>query len=1115
MKYFLIKLKLSFFLTILNTFCLAQGFSPNLGQINNKNGECIENALFEFKSDNGRAFIMKDGINFQTYRFNPQDSMQVRVELQVINYTFLGLDDSLPKLGSIGESNIEMEEKIDEYSNYYLHNKSIENIPIYRKVRINNFYPGIDWILEEHDGFFKQSFLAHPGADISAIRWTISGAESNLSSSGDITIKHPLGEWSEKAPFSEQEGEKINTNYKVIDNVYSFNLSSYDTEKELLIDPKFAWSYYARFHGSSITGESTGLTHYCGGWAFNDFVASGGFDITANGDRDLVVLKMNSVGNVVWSTYVGSSFADYLEDLTCSASGLYVALLGNHVYGGSGSQMGTSGAAYTSGEKYAVLLNGSGTRLWGSYLPSWGQDTDGSSIEVTNSGIVLPLTKNMILGKFNSQGSQLTTLDLSSSNMNSNHMCLDDNGALYVVGEIDNPSSAVLNTLKFGRNQAAFGGNVDAFITKINVADLSVVWSTFDGGTGADQYYRISHRSGKLYLSGFSYWSTGLTTSNAFQSSSTGGAYFSIFNTDGYKQYASYFYSAEGGLDHFISGITSSPNGDYYVVGYTGNVNLGYRGAKNYFSETGSDLNRDGFIAKFNASHTRLWSTYVSYLNKVSDFIHLSEILYPGIASNSRLSLLLNTEGYQNGTNYVWGSNYLKMQSDNFGMFESKFTSSDRAFSTDTAYTCVNQDTLIIDPNIFGTYPVGIRFDYELSDENGSFTNPAVSGSSYDRYFNDTFYVPVNSLLQGQYKFRIRNSLDLNKWYESSNVLLVLKSPNPEIIGDKDYCNEQIISTTLTSSTNKVEWIYNGIVVDTLTQIRIDNDGIYTLREYNQGCEASTSRNFYRIKPVYQPLCMVTVDSNSGKVQVVWEKNDTFATGFEIYRQTSQTGVYQLLHAQFYNAFSSYIDTNSNPLTQSYTYRLTTGNICNDTTNSSSHSSIHLSSNVGVNGEHNLFWNQYIGFPVSTYEIYNNNNGAGMIKIAEVAGDKNTYSIINPSIGSNQYMIVIVHPTGCRPSKKAERVFSNAVTIGALGVDKLKFQDARIYPNPTNGIISIESNASLFGSIYSIYTSKGEQIFTGTISSEITTVDLQNFAEGIYVINIDGITKQTFRVIKK
>ena len=38
-------------------------------------------------------------------------------------------------------------------------------------------------------------------------------------------------------------------------------------------------------------------------------------------------------------------------------------------------------------------------------------------------------------------------------------------------------------------------------------------------------------------------------------------------------------------------------------------------------------------------------------------------------------------------------------------------------------------------------------------DQNGSFINPKVSGSMYDRYFNDTLAITVNSLFIFHLKF--------------------------------------------------------------------------------------------------------------------------------------------------------------------------------------------------------------------------------------------------------------------------------------------------------------------------------------------------------------------------
>ncbi len=459
-----------------------------------------------------------------------------------------------------------------------------------------------------------------------------------------------------------------------------------------------------------------------------------------------------------------------------------------------------------------------------------------------------------------------------------------------------------------------------------------------------------------------------------------------------------------------------------------------------------------------------------------------------------------------------------------YRMHKPKFMHGTILSPSDTAYSCTGLDTIIINPNILGTFPVGTQFNYELSDETGSFANPKVSDSTSNRYFNDTFSIPVISLLEGHYGFRIKNNLSTGgQWYESSNVLTILKRPNSPIIkGDSlvaNYCDQQIISAKLPSGTNKLKWTYDGSIVegnivDTITSITISNDGIYTLSEYNQGCEADTSLEFFRIKPVNQSICMVTIDSTSGSVQLLWEKNDTFATAFKVYRETSQIGIYERLKSKVYSDYSSYTDTVANPLTQSYTYRLTTFNVCEDSTVSMAHSTVHLSSNEGVNGEHNLYWTKYKGFPVSTYEIYNNNKGAGFKKIAEVNGDNNTYSVLKPASGSNVYVIRIEHPTGCKPSKRTESSISNSVMIGTAGMNEVKKYLASVYPNPVNRILNVKCNASLLGLPYIIVSTTGKEIYSGVLTHQTTNIDIQDLPLGIYFLKIGNGINQAYRFIK-
>jgi len=40
-------------------------------------------------------------------------------------------------------------------------------------------------------------------------------------------------------------------------------------------------------------------------------------------------------------------------------------------------------------------------------------------------------------------------------------------------------------------------------------------------------------------------------------------------------------------------------------------------------------------------------------------------------------------------------------------------------------------------------------------------------------------------------------------------------------------------------------------------------------------------------------------------------------------------------------------------------------------------------------------------------------------------------------------------------------------------------------------------------------------VLSGSITTELTTLDIQDFAEGVYLISVGNDLKQTFRVIKE
>jgi hypothetical protein len=132
-------------------------------------------------------------------------------------------------------------------------------------------------------------------------------------------------------------------------------------------------------------------------------------------------------------------------------------------------------------------------------------------------------------------------------------------------------------------------------------------------------------------------------------------------------------------------------------------------------------------------------------------------------------------------------------------------------------------------------------------------------------------------------------------------------------------------------------------------------------------------------------LCAVSVDSISGKNLVIWEKNGWIrAVSYKVYKESAVSGQYTLLTTQPVASYSTYLDMSSTPLQQSHTYYITEIDSCGDESPASTlHKTMHLASNIGVNGEVNLIWNLYEGKSYTTHYIMRN-DGAGFFQIAQV-----------------------------------------------------------------------------------------------------------------------------------
>ena len=72
-----------------------------------------------------------------------------------------------------------------------------------------------------------------------------------------------------------------------------------------------------------------------------------------------------------------------------------------------------------------------------------------------------------------------------------------------------------------------------------------------------------------------------------------------------------------------------------------------------------------------------------------------------------------------------------------------------------------------------------------------------------------------------------------------------------------------------------------------------------------------------------------------------------------------------------------------------------------------------------------------------------------------------------------------------------------------------------VYPNPAKSQINVKADATLLGSVYTVYDNTGKVVLSGKINSENTVIELVNLSGGVYLLSVGENMKQTFKVIKE
>ena len=403
----------------------------------------------------------------------------------------------------------------------------------FEQVMYRDVYPGVDVLFYGQNGNIEYDLVLQPGADLGRIELAFRGAAKiRIDSSGDLVVTTAMGSLKQRRPSVYQviAGERtpVAARYRSSGrNRVKLDVARYDAGKPLVIDPVLTYSTYLggsnTESGQAIAVDATGNAYIAGSTASSNFPAAGGYQRSLAGSIDAYVAKLSPGGTgLVYSTYLGGrqSFSQ--------AMGIAVDASGNAYVTGTTSSKTfptTAGAfqtAITGGGGFVAKLNAAGNAL---------------------------LYSTYLAGAY----PQAIRVDASGSAFL----------AGYTAGGLPTTAGA------FRTTKPSASPNHSGFVTRLNAAGSALLYSTYLGGSDADDVHGLDiDHAGNAYVVGATS-SADFPTRNAFQPARKGGkdAFLSKLDPVGSSLVFSTYVG--GTADDSANAVAVDAAGGVYIAGDT------------------------------------------------------------------------------------------------------------------------------------------------------------------------------------------------------------------------------------------------------------------------------------------------------------------------------------------------------------------------------------------------------------------------------------------------------------------------------------------------------------------------------------------------------------------
>ncbi len=512
------------------------------------------------------------------------------------------------------------------------------NIPLYGRVAYRDLYHGVDLVYHASGTRLEYNFIVAPGASPSSIHLAMKGSSKlSVDVAGSLVMFLHGGVLRQASPLIYQTiaGRRRLTpgRYTLAhDGSVGFSIGRYDAHLPLTIDPTLSYATYlggggydvARAAASTngavyVTGQTQGVGFPTTTGAYSTTYALGG---------DIFVSKLNpaasGAASLVYSTYIGGQSEDLANAVAVDSAGsAYVA-----GYTSSRDYPTTTGAYSTTNpngdvqfKRLGVLtrLDAAGSMLIYSTYIGGSQDNAIDGVAADNAGdayvtgqTTSPSTTNdfpttagafqtafqggtgsndavgtvdgdAFVSKFDTGAVGAASLVYSTylggrSGEVGRAVAVDATGAAYVVGQTFS-SNFPTTTNAYSTTGTSSSGL--AFVSKVNPAGSTLLYSTFLGGFGGVNAAYGLALSGpdNVYVVGQTGAADFPVTTNAYSTMLAGGvnAFAARLNTAASGPasllYATYL-GGSTGVNQRANAVAVDASGNAYVVGTTNATNF-------------------------------------------------------------------------------------------------------------------------------------------------------------------------------------------------------------------------------------------------------------------------------------------------------------------------------------------------------------------------------------------------------------------------------------------------------------------------------------------------------------------------------------------------------------